>query len=314
MKAYKGFDENLKCRGFQYEIGKEYEEATASICNKGFHACEYPLDCFSYYEPAKSRFCEVDIADNGERRTDTKVCGTKIKIGAEIGIPGLVKATIEYVTERAKPSNRHHTTGSRSANSATGDWSANSATGYGSANSATGYGSANSATGYGSANSATGYGSANSATGSRSANSATGDWSANSATGDWSANSATGSRSANSATGDWSANSATGYGSANSATGSRSANSATGYGSANVSTGTECANNGEGERNVSVGWGKDNKCKGSVGSFLVLSEWGDWDGNKYPFIGTTMVEVDGETIKADTYYSLVNGKVVECDA
>ena len=269
MKAYKGFDKDLKCRDFQYEIGKEYEEKTASLCNKGFHACEYPLDCFGYYAPANNRFCEVEIDDNGERNSDdSKVCGARIKIGAEIGIPGLVKAAIEYVAERAKPSKRHHTTGSRSANSATGDWSANSATGDWSANSATG---------------------------SRSANSATGDWSANSATGDWSANSATGSRSANSATG---------YG---------SANSATGYGSVNVSTGADCSNNGEGERNISIGWGKDNKCKGSVGSFLVLSEWGDWNGNNYPFIGATMVEVDGKNIKADTYYSLVKGKVVECD-
>ena len=261
MKAYKGFDKNLKCRGFQYEIGKEYEEKTASLCNNGFHACEYPLDCFSYYAPADSRFCEVDLADNGERHSDdTKVCGSKIKIGAEIGIPGLVKASVEYVTERAKPSNRHHTTGYRSANSATGN---------------------------------------------RSANSATGNRSANSATGDWSANSATGNRSANSATGDWSANSATG---------NRSANSATGYGSANVTTGIECSNNGEGERNICVAWGKDNKCKGSVGSFLVLSEWGEWDGNKFPFIAAKMVEVDGEIIKADTYYCLKNGEVTECEA
>lgn len=224
MKAYKGFDKDLKCRGFQYEIGKEYEEKTASLCNNGFHACEYPLDCFSYYAPADSRFCEVDLADNGERHSsDTKVCGSKIKIGAEIGIPGLVKASVEYVTERAKPSNRHHTTGYGSANSATGDYSVNSATG------------------------------------------------------------------------------------------SRSANSATGYGSANVTTGIECSNNGEGERNICVAWGKDNKCKGSVGSFLVLSEWGKWNGNKYPFIAAKMVEVDGEIIKADTYYCLVGGEVRECE-
>ena len=260
MKAYKGFDKDLKCRGFQYEIGKEYKEESASLCNNGFHACEHPLDCFGYYYPADSRYCEVELDDNGERHfDDTKVCGSRIKIGAEIGIPGLVKAAIEYVTERAKPSNRHHTTG---------DWSANSATG---------------------------------------------DWSANSATGDWSANSATGARSANSATGARSANSATGARSANSATGDWSANSATGYGSANVTTGSGSSNNGEGERNICVAWGKDNKCKGSVGSFLVLSEWGRWDGNKYPFIGATMIEVDGVNIKTDTYYCLVNGEVRECE-
>ncbi len=242
MKAFKGFDKELKCRDFQFEIGKEYEEKEASLCNKGFHACEYPLDCFGYYAPADSRFCEVEVDATDERHSDdTKICGTKIKIGAEIGIPGLVKAAIEYVTERAKPSDRHHSTARQMANSATGDRSANSATGYRSANSATGY------------------------------------------------------RSANSATGD------------------RSANSATGYGSANLTTGTECENNGVGERNICIGWGKNNKCKGSVGCFLVLSEWGDWNGEKYPFIGATMVEVDGETIKADTFYKLVNGEIVELD-
>ena len=101
MKAFKGFDKDLKCRDFQYEIGKEYEEESAKLCNKGFHACEYPLDVFNYYPPADSRFCEVEIADNGERHSDdTKVCGTKIKIGAEIGIQGLIKAAFEFVKER----------------------------------------------------------------------------------------------------------------------------------------------------------------------------------------------------------------------
>ena len=97
MKAFKGFDKDLKCRGYQYEIGKEYEENSASLCNSGFHACEYPLDCFNYYSPAESRFCEVDLDATDERHSDdSKVCGKRIKIGAEIGIPGLVKAAIEY--------------------------------------------------------------------------------------------------------------------------------------------------------------------------------------------------------------------------
>jgi hypothetical protein len=252
IKTYKGFDKDLKCRGFQYEIGKEYEEKKASACSCGFHACEMPIEVLGYYEPGKqSRYCEVEQSGDLSRHSDdTKVASTKIKIGAEIGIPGIVKAQVEYVKERAEESNTHHSTG---------DWSANSATGYGSANSATGYGSANSATG---------------------------------------------SRSANSATGDWSANSATG---------SRSANSATGYGSANISTGTDCENAGLGERNISVAWGKDSKCKGSVGSFLVLSEWGGWDGEKYPFIDAKMVKVDGKRYKADTWYELKNGKVVKAE-
>ena len=102
MKAFKGFDKNLKCRDFQFEIGKEYEEKEAKLCNKGFHACEFPLDVLMYYPPTEgNRFCEVEIEDTGERKTDdTKVCGTKIKIGTEIGIKGLINATFKYVKER----------------------------------------------------------------------------------------------------------------------------------------------------------------------------------------------------------------------
>ena len=98
MKTYKGFDKNLQCRGFQYEIGKEYEEEKAEACNCGFHACERPLDVFAYYAPADSRYCEVEQdGELSKRNDDSKVASTKIKIGAEIGIPGLVKAQIEYV-------------------------------------------------------------------------------------------------------------------------------------------------------------------------------------------------------------------------
>ena len=101
MKAYKGFDKDLKCHDFQYEIGKEYEESEASLCSKGFHACEHPLDCFKYYPPAESRYCEVELDDNGERSTmDSRVCGKKIKIGAEIDILGLIKAAFEFVKSK----------------------------------------------------------------------------------------------------------------------------------------------------------------------------------------------------------------------
>ena len=98
LKTYKGFDKNLRCRDFQYEVGKEYEEPEALACRRGFHACERPLDVFAYYSPAGSRFCEVEQSGEVSRDTDdTKVASTKIKIGAEIGIPGLVKAQIEWV-------------------------------------------------------------------------------------------------------------------------------------------------------------------------------------------------------------------------
>ena len=97
MKAYKGFDKNLQCKGHQYEVGKEYAEEKADLCSSGFHACENPLNVFDYYSPATSRYCEVELDDITDQHDgDTKRVGKKIKIGAEIGIPGLVKAFVEY--------------------------------------------------------------------------------------------------------------------------------------------------------------------------------------------------------------------------
>ena len=130
IKAYKGFDKDLKCRGFQYEIGKEFEEEKASLCNKGFHACLHPLDVLDYYPPTENnRYCVVEIDDNGERQSgDTKVCGTKIKVGAEIGIKGLISATFEYVKERCTSTKQGEDntalTGGDSSALTGGNWSA----------------------------------------------------------------------------------------------------------------------------------------------------------------------------------------------
>lgn len=103
IKSYKGFEKDMTCRGFRYEDGKEYEEDKAKVCDAGFHACEYPLDCFNYYVPSTSVYHEVEQSGKLSKSSDdSKVAATKIKIGARIGIPGLVQAAIEYTTERTK--------------------------------------------------------------------------------------------------------------------------------------------------------------------------------------------------------------------
>ena len=159
MKMYKGFDKDLKCRDFQYEIGKTYEEPTAELCEKGFHACEYPLDVFGYYAPGDmSRYCEVDLDDVSDKKSnkDSKRCGKKIAVKAEIGIAGLVKAAVEYTMEKAIPENSEHATGWQGAASATGKRGAAFATGWQGAAFATGKRGAASATGERGAASATG--------------------------------------------------------------------------------------------------------------------------------------------------------------
>lgn len=101
IKAYKAFDKDLSCRGFKYEVGKEYEETgDIKACEKGFHACPYPLDVFGYYAPAGSRFCEVEQSGKIDDSESDKVCSSKIRIGAELDIRGLVKASVSFVKER----------------------------------------------------------------------------------------------------------------------------------------------------------------------------------------------------------------------
>ena len=99
MKYYKGFDKNMQCNGFQYEEGKTYHEEKAKLCERGFHACEEPIEVLKHYAPGDgSIYREVELDEISEERDDdSKVCAKTIKIGAKIGIPGLVQAQIEYV-------------------------------------------------------------------------------------------------------------------------------------------------------------------------------------------------------------------------
>ncbi|WP_428978840.1 DUF7666 domain-containing protein, partial [Agathobacter rectalis] len=191
MRAFKGFNKDLTCRGYQYEEGKEFHTERAECCDTGFHACEYPLDCFGYYDPAHSVFHEVELSGEMDKSGDnTKVCATDIKIGARLSIAGLVKMAIDFtmskVNKEAGSDERHgfaSATGDYGASSATGNCGASSATGNCGASSATGYKGASSATGDYGASSATGYKGASSATGYKGASSATGDYGASSATG-----------------------------------------------------------------------------------------------------------------------------------
>ena len=273
IKSYKGFNTDMTCcGGFQYEEGKEYETDSASCCNYGFHACEYPLDCFNYFSPNQSVFHEVEQSGEiSKRNDDSKLASTKIKIGAEISIAGLVKAAIEYTTERAKDSGEKHNTGNRGASSNTGNWGASSNTGYRGASSNTGYRGASSNTGDCGASSNTGY---------RGASSNTGDCGASSNTGDY---------GASSNTGNCGASSNTGY---------RGSTIADHENSVAVAWGHESRAKGViGATLVFAEWEKNDGC------YLGEKSW--------TFKGSMMVRVDGEKIKDNTWYTMKNGQVIE---
>ena len=145
IKGYKGFNKNLQCRGFQYKTGKEYEEkGKIKACSNGFHFCENPFDVFGYYPPSsedgKNRYCEVEGSGNIDRdNNDSKIASSKIKIKAEIGLNGIIKAGLDFILEKIDWNNNSATntgyqsaatnTGNRSAATNTGDQSAATNTG-----------------------------------------------------------------------------------------------------------------------------------------------------------------------------------------
>ena len=233
MKAIKGFDENLKCRDFQYEIGKTYtiDEDKVEICKCGFHAIHEdsdPMNVFDYYPPTgengtKSRYCEVEL--NGVIKEDNKkAVSSSITIVREIGINGVIAAHEAFVKANLiDDSNEQHNTGDRSSASNTGDQSSASNTG---------------------------------------------------------------NRSSASNTGNFSSASNTGN-----------------YSIAEVS----------GKDSVAIATGYQCKAKGALGCAIVVAERGEWNGETYPLLAICAAIVDGEKIKADTWYTAKNGELVEVE-
>ena len=284
ITGFKGFDKDLKCKDYQYEVGKEFEEeGKIEACSNGFHFCENPLDVLGYYPPydekGSNRYCIVKGSGNIDRDgDDTKVACSKLYISAEIGLKGIIEAGVKFILDKVNwKDNKKSNTGDYSAATNTGDQSAATNTGDYSAATNTGDYSAATNTGYRSAATNTGNRSAATNTGYQSAATNTGDRSAATNTGDQSAATNTGGRSAATNTGNQSAAEVTG------------------------------------KESIAIVTGKDSKAKGSIGCWIVLTERGEWDGNAYPIKEVKAVRVDGEIIKPDTYYKLINGEVIPCE-
>ena len=158
IKGYKGFDPDLKCRGFQYEVGEEYDMDKAVSCQTGFHFCENPFDVFNYYAPSDekgmSRFCEVEGSGDFDQSGNDKVACTHIKINSEIGLNGLIKAGIKFILDKVNwKDGKESNTGDFSAATNTGNCSA--ATNTGNCSAATNTGNCSAATNTGNCSAAT---------------------------------------------------------------------------------------------------------------------------------------------------------------
>ncbi|HCF7094542.1 TPA: hypothetical protein NIJ18_006570 [Pseudomonas aeruginosa] len=274
VTAYKGFKQDLTCRGYQFEIGGTYKhEGEVEACASGFHSCEYPLDVFGYYAPGESRFAIVKASGQLSRHDDdSKIASATLVVEAEISMPTMISRALDWIMSKVDKSVEQTVVGETASN--TGDYSAASNTGNRSAASNTGNCSAASNTG------------------DCSAASNTGDCSAASNTGDYSAASNTGNRSAASNTGDYSAASNTGY---------RSAASNTGYQSAAEVSGKE---------SVAASLGIEGRARASAGSAIVLCHRDD-EGR---LIHIRASKVGENGVEPDTWYQLnAEGEFVEFD-
>ena len=314
--GFKGFDKDLSCRGFQYEVGKTYDlKGEVECCKRGFHFCENPLEVFDYYPPCMSRFCQVEGGGSVDKSgADSKVATSHIHISSEIGLNGLIDAGLKYILNKADCYGGKTTNiCNYSASTNTGYYSAATNTGDCSASTNTGNRSAATNTGDCSAATNTGNRSAATNTGDYSAATNTGNYSAATNTGDCSAATNTGDYSAATNTGDCSASTNTGYRSAATNTGDRSASTNTGYRSAATNTGDCSAATVEGKESVAIVTGKDSMACGTLGCWIVLTERGDFDGEINPIKEVKAFKVDGVNIKENTFYRLINGKAVEVE-
>ncbi|EAO9360558.1 hypothetical protein FDM02_11190 [Salmonella enterica] len=285
--TFKGFNKDLKCRDFQFEIGKTFHhEGKVEACGSGFHACECPFDVFSYYSPADSRFAETisfGITDR-EEDGDTKIASASITIKAELTLPQFIQRGIEWIWSKIDKSlEQQIMCGNWSAATNTGNWSA-----------ATNTGNWSAATN----------------TGDRSAATNTGNRSAATNTGNRSAATNTGDRSAATNTGDWSAATNTGNRSAATNTGNRSAATNTGNRSAATNTGNWSAAEVSGSQSVAAAFGIEGKARASEGGAIVLC-YRDEDGE---LIHIRASKVGENGIMPNTWYQLnEDGEFVACE-
>ena len=313
IKSYKGFNPDMTCRDKQYEVGKESKEDSAVACESGMHACEYPLDCFGYYPPGWSVYHEVEQSGTLSRHDDdSKVASTEMKIGARLDIAGMVKAAIEYTKKRTTTEYTDPniaTAGDKGAATA-GDKGAATAGSYGAATA--GYCGAATAGSYGAATA-----------GDKGA--ATAGYCGAATAGSYGA--ATAGRCGAATAGDCGAATAGSYGAATAGdkgaatAGYKGAATAGDKGAATAgycgaATAGSCGaatsrwKSASGENGVSVARGNGVRVKGGTGALLVIAEE---NNNNYGIKDWKAVIVDGENIKANTWYQLVDGELKEVE-
>ena len=328
IKSYKGFDKNLRCGGFQYKIGGIYEmDGKIKMRNRGFLACESPFDVFDYYTMIDSRFCEVEQDGNISKwDRGTKICSSKIKIKAELKLADMINLGVEWLKEitspeKIKTSIKDNSSGNYAKIGSSGDEAQIGSSGYGAKIGSSGHGakigsSGNNAqigsSGYGAQIGSSGYGAKIGSSGNKAKIGSSGDGaqigsSGNNAQIVSSGNDAqigsSGDNAQIGSSGDNAQIGSSGYGAKIGSSSDGAKISSSGYGAKIDNTGEDC---------VIMCAGINSVAKASKGSWVTLSEWSySEEKQRYIPICVKTEFVDGEKIKADTYYSLKGGVFVE---
>lgn len=292
IKSYKGFDKDLKCRGFQYEIGEEYEMGgRIEVCRRGFHACENPLDVFDYYPMIGSRFCEVEQDGDIDREdTEAKVCSSKIKIKAELKLADMINLGVERLGEATLSKEmiddakcgvsddnaqigslgnkaKIRSSGYNAKIGSSGDDAQIGSSGFCAQIGLSGDNAQIGSSGHGAQIGSSGYGAKIGSSGNSAQISASGN---------------------------------------------HTQIESSGYGARIGSSGNEAKIDSTGENSVIMCAGADSIAKAGKGSWITLSEWSfSSEKGKYIPICVKTEFVDGDKIKADTYYKLEEGVFVE---
>ena len=336
MKGYKAFEKGMICRGKQYAENTVFEEDAAEICKRGMHFCKFPLDVLEYYPLVDEKgnisvFAEVEALGKAKTDDEKKYCTERLKIGNEITFAELVQASIDEGNMEKVNSARIGSSGDSAQIGSSGDWAQ-----IGSSGNSARIGSSGDWARIGSSGDSAQIGSSgDSAQIGSSGNSAqigsSGDWAQIGSSGEYarigssgdsaqigsSGNSAQIGSSGDSArigsSGDWARIGSSGYGARIGSSGYGARIGSSGDGARIGSSGDGARIISEGKNSVVCCAGANSWVKAKKGSWITLSEWGNNDEGEYVPIFVRTMQVDGETIKEDTFYRLKNGEFVEVE-
>ena len=301
MKSYKGFDKKLKCRDFQYEIGKEYEmDGEIKVCSRGFHACESPFDVFDHYTMIDSRFCEVEQDGNiSKEDRGTKICSSKIKIKAELKLADMINLGVEWLKEITSPEKIKTSIKDNSS----GNGAQIGSSGYDAQIGSSGNDAKIGSSGNGAQIGSSGNGAKIGSSGNGAKIGSSGYGAQIGSSGNDAQIGSSGNDAQIGSSGNGAQIGSSGYGAKIGSSGNYAQIGSSGNYAKIDSTGEGC---------VIMCAGINSVAKASKGSWITLSEWSYSDKKKrYIPVCVKTEFVDGEKIKADTYYSLKGGVFVE---